>query len=240
MTIKPLISILFLAALNNVFGQSNPCEEFNALNTMVRDGLISREEAIIKIKSLIPETKDYFVKNGGVESAAEGWIFPLEGYTASSIGGKNGSGYNPQGYDYFDGNRHGGHPAHDIFIIDRDQDDLDDYTGQPVNILSVTNGVVIACEPDWEAGSDLRGGKYIYIFDPSTNGILYYAHNRKILVKPGDIVTAGQVIAECGRTGLNAYKKRSPTHLHLMYLKVEEGYPKPEDIYRKLLKASLK
>jgi len=240
MTMKTIVSLILFFALNSIFGQTNPCKEFNDLNSKVRDGLILKEDAIAGISELVPKIKSYFTENGGIESTVDEWVFPLEGYTASSIGGKNGSGYKPQGYDYFDGNRHGGHPAHDIFIIDRDQDDLDDYTGQLVNILSVTNGVVIACEPDWEAGSDLRGGKYIYIFDPLTNGIFYYAHNRKILVKPGDIVKAGQVIAECGRTGLNAHKKRSPTHLHLMYLRVEEGYPKPEDIYRKLLKASSK
>ena len=72
----------------------------------------------------------------------------------------NVSGYQPKGYDYFDGNKHGGHPAHDIFIHDRNQDNIDDNTGRPVDILSVSNGVVIACEQDWNTDSDLRGGKY--------------------------------------------------------------------------------
>jgi hypothetical protein len=240
MTMKTVVSIMLLAVFNVVYCQTNPCDEFNDVNTKVRDGLISKDVAIERIKELVPKIKAYFSESGGVESTEDEWVFPLEGYTASSIGGKNGSGYKPKGYDYFDGNNHGGHPAHDIFIMDKDQDDLDDYTVQPVNILSVTNGVVIACEPDWEAGSDLRGGKYIYVYDPLSEGFFYYAHNRNIFVKPGDLVKAGQIIAECGRTGLNAYKRRSPTHLHLMFLKVEDGYPKPEDIYRKLLKSSSK
>jgi murein DD-endopeptidase MepM/ murein hydrolase activator NlpD len=217
--------------------QSNPCPEFDSVNTKVRDGTISKDEALSKIRELIPLIKSYYYNNGGDPAARTEWVFPLEGYDASSIGGVGGSGYKPQGYDYFDGNKHGGHPAHDIFIYDRNQDDLDDYTGKPVNVLSVTNGIVVACEPGWEAGSDLRGGKYIYIYDPAADGLFYYAHNSRIFVSPGDIVKAGDVVAECGRTGLNAYKKRSPTHLHLMYLRIDDGYPKPLDTYEDLLSA---
>lgn len=218
----------------------NPCEEFNELNTEVRDGLISRDDARIKTRELIPKVKEDFFKNGGIEITDNDWVFPLEGYSPASIGGVNGSGYQPKGYDYFDGNKHGGHPAHDIFIIDKNQDNLDDYTGEPVNILSISNGVVVACESEWEISSDLRGGKYIYIYDPFYDGIFYYAHNSEIFVKPGDIVKAGDIIAHCGRTGLNAYKKRSPTHLHLMFLQVNNGYPEPKDIYPELLNSKRK
>ena len=222
--------ILFFS-LNLIFAQDNPCVQFNELNTQIRDGLISQEEAKGKVKDLLPQIKEYFKSNGGVESSQSDVVFPLQGYNSSSIGGVNGSGYNARGYNFFDGNKHGGHPAHDIFIHDRNQDCIDDYSGEPVNVLSVCNGVVIACEPDWQTDSDLRGGKYIYILDPSDDGIYYYAHNNEIFVKPGDIVKAGDIIAQVGRTGFNAYKKRSPTHLHLMFLQVEDGFPKPENIY---------
>ncbi len=213
----------------------NPCEEFNELNTEVRDGLISRDDARKKIRGLIPAVREYFYKTGGTEITDKDWVFPVQGYTASSIGGVNGSGYRPEGYDYFDGNKHGGHPAHDIFIIDRNQDNLDDYSDEPVGILSVSNGVVVAAQSDWDASSDLRGGKYIYVYDPVYDGLFYYAHNSEIFVRPGDIVKAGDLVAFCGRTGLNAYKKRSPTHLHLMFLQIEDGYPVPKDIYQELL-----
>jgi len=236
-----LISALFVLSLSPyIFGQVNPCDEFNSLNTKVRDGLISRVDAQNQILQLLPKIKEYFSQNGGTEITDKNWVFPLKGYTSASIGGVNGSGYQPKDYDYFDGNKHGGHPAHDIFIHDRNQDDVDDNTGKPVDVLSVSNGVVIACEPDWDAASGLRGGKYIYIYDPSYEGIFYYAHNSKIFVKTGDVVKAGDKIAECGRTGLNAYKKRSPTHLHLMFLQVEDGYPKPKNIYNELLNAKTK
>jgi peptidoglycan LD-endopeptidase LytH len=236
---KSKILLLTFFLVQYVYSQwdKNPCEEFNVLNTEVRDGMISRDDARNKIRELIPKIREYFFQNGGKEITDEDWVFPLQGYTSSSIGGVNGSGYQPKGYDYFDGNKHGGHPAHDIFIVDKNQDDLDDYSKSHVNILSITNGIVVACEPEWEPSSGLRGGKYIYVYDPAYDGLFYYAHNSEIFVKPGDIVSAGEVIAYCGRTGLNAYKKRSPTHLHLMFLQIDDGYPEPKDIYIELLNA---
>ena len=239
MKINIVIILFFLST--GIYSQwENPCDEFNDLNTKVRDGLISRADAQNQIRELLPKIKEYFYKNGGTEITDKDWVFPLQGYTSASIGGVNGSGYQPKGYDYFDGNKHGGHPAQDIFIVDKNQDNLDDYTKEPVNILSVSNGVVIACESEWETTSELRGGKYIYIYDPAYDGIFYYAHNSEIFVKPGDVVKAGDVIAHCGRSGLNANKKRSPTHLHLMFLQVEDGYPKPKNIYNELQNAKTK
>jgi hypothetical protein len=230
---KFLLLILFFS-VSELSTQDDPCVKFNVLNTKIRDGLITQDEAQNSIRQLVPEVNEYFAAHGGIVSSEDDWVFPLRGYNSSSIGGVNGSGYNAKGYNYFDGNKHGGHPAHDIFIFDHNQDCIDDHTGKPVDVLSVCNGVVIACEPDWEPSSDLRGGKYIYILDPSDDGIFYYAHNDEIFVKPGDIVKAGDVIAHVGRTGLSAYKKRSPTHLHLMYLQVKDGFPVPENIYKEL------
>jgi murein DD-endopeptidase MepM/ murein hydrolase activator NlpD len=233
---KSFYGILFLASFLSSVSvcQDNPCVQFNEINTKIRDGLISKDDALIQVRDLLNRIRTYYVKINGNTNAVD-WTFPLEGYNSSAIGGKNGSGYILQGFDYFDGNRHSGHPAHDIFIHDKDQDCLDDFTGKPVNVLSVSNGIVIACEHDWDANSDLRGGKYIYIYDYASDGIFYYAHNSEIFVNTGDLVKAGNVIAHVGRTGLNAYKKRSPTHLHLMYMTIEDGYPKPKNIYNELL-----
>jgi murein DD-endopeptidase MepM/ murein hydrolase activator NlpD len=47
-----------------------------------------------------------------------------------------------------------------------------------------------------------------------------------------------QTIATVGRTGLNAFKKRSPTHLHFTQLRFNNNfYPKPIDTYKELLEA---
>ena len=216
---------------------TNVCVEFDELNTKVRDGEISKKDAIEQIKILIPKIKKYFFDNGGKEYTYKEWVFPLKGYGPSAIGGKNGSGYNASGYDYFDGNKHGGHPAHDIFINDRNQDDIDDYTGEPVDVLSMSSGVVVALEKEWSPNSDLKGGKYIWIYDTYSESLFYYAHNRKVVVNVGDIVEPGNKIAEVGRTGLNAYKKRSPTHLHFSLMPVKDGVVKPENPYEDLINA---
>ena len=39
-------------------------------------------------------------------------------------------------------------------------------TGQPVEVLSMTGGIVVAVETAWDGGSALRGGKYLWVYDP--------------------------------------------------------------------------
>ncbi len=211
------------------------CAYFNSLNNKIRDGLVSKQEALKRIQTLLPQIKNYFYKHGGQDVTKSRWIFPVQGYSFTTIGGTNGSGFIASGYDYFDGNKHGGHPAHDIFISDKNQDCIDDITKKQVNVLSMTGGIVIATETDWDTTSNLRGGKYIWIYDPNANSFFYYAHNDKIFVQPCDIVNPGDTIATVGRTGLNAFKKRSPSHLHIMQLKLDSNcYPKPVDCYNAL------
>lgn len=222
-------------APNTSFVVADTCIDFNYLNTKIRDGLISKQEALKQIQTLLPQIKKYFYKHGGQDIGKSNWIFPVQGYSSMKIGGTNGSGYISLGYDYFDGNKHGGHPAHDIFITDKNQDCIDDISKKSVNVLSMTAGIVIATETLWDTTSNLRGGKYIWIYEPNSNSFFYYAHNSKIFVQPCDIVNVGDTIAAVGRTGLNAFKKRSPTHLHIMQLKLDStDYPKPVDCYKDL------
>ncbi len=214
---------------------SSPCIEFNKLNNLIRDKQITRKEALSQLQSLFPRVKKYFFEHGGKANQNATIIFPLESYNYKAVGGNNGSGYISWGYDYFDGNKHGGHPAHDIFIADKNQDCIDDKTGKPVNVLSVSSGIVVACESNWEEHSEQRGGNYIWIYDPGHERLYYYAHNNKIFVSPGTLVKPGDKIALVGRTGLNAIKKRSPTHLHFMVLSLADNfYPKPVDCYIEL------
>jgi murein DD-endopeptidase MepM/ murein hydrolase activator NlpD len=217
----------------------DPSIEFDRLNTLVRDGLIDRKRARSRISELIPRLRAYFYAKGGIDTPESDCVFPVQGYNRESIGGVNGSGYISKGYDYFDGNQHAGHPAHDIFITDKNRDGLDDNTRARVNVLAMKSGVVVATAKEWAVGSELRGGKYVYVFEPLTNGLIYYAHNSEIFVKPGDVVHAGDVLATVGRSGKNAHLSRSPTHLHIAWLVVDAGYPKPKDIYQLLNKARL-
>jgi len=214
------------------------CSNFNFLNNKIRDNKISKKEALNQIQYLLPKIKAAYYKNGGKDFPQPIWRFPIEGYGTKAIGGVRGNGYVASKYNYFDGNKHLGHPAHDIFITDKNQDCIDDRTNKPANILSITGGIVLATDSGWDSTSSLRGGNYIWIYDPYSNSFYYYAHNSALFVKPGDIIKPGNIIATVGRTGLNAYKKRSPTHLHIMQLKLDNYiFPKPVNCYGVLIKA---
>ena len=144
---------------DSLSGQTDPASEWNLVYYRIRDRFIPKEEARTRLGVLEKQLREDHSKHlkGGRE---EGLAFPLEGYTFRSIGGKDGSGYQPQGYDFFDGNDHKGHPGHDIFILDRNQDSLDDKTGKPVNVISVSPGIVVSTNTNWESSSLIRGGNY--------------------------------------------------------------------------------
>jgi peptidoglycan LD-endopeptidase LytH len=211
-----------------------PCEKFHELNTQIRDGLIEKKTAATRFSRVVKELDEYAVKIGLSATVASRCTFPVSGYTLSAIGGKRGNGYVSGGYDYFDGNAHTGHPAQDIFIRDRNHDALDDLTGKPVNVLAINGGLVVSVETKWAKGSPLRGGRYIWVYNPQEASLNYYAHNEAVFVKVGDIVKPGDPIATVGRTGLNAYKRSSPTHLHWMYLEIKDGLPRPHNKYAAL------
>ena len=212
--------------------------EFDSVNTLVRDNKIEKTQALNKLQDILPKLQAAYNLFRPNEMKNEEWIFPVEGYSSKEIGGTHGEGYIPGRYDYFDGNKHSGHAAQDIFIYDKNQDCRDDRTEQFVNIRSVSDGIVIALEKEWNSTSLLRGGKYIYVYAPNDNVLFYYAHSNEVFVNVGQIINAGDTIATIGRTGLNAFKQRSPTHLHFMKLVLDkEFYPKPVDTYSELIKS---
>ncbi len=209
-------------------------EQFDTLLDGVRDGTLSRLAAQAELKRLLPLVSEQYRKAGGKPYQFSAWVFPLAGYGPKAVPGRRGKGFVVKGYDFFTGNRHGGHPAYDIFIRDRNQDELDDRTRQPVAVLSMTGGVVVSVETEWSPESKLRGGKYIWLYDPASDLLVYYAHNREVLVKAGDLVRPGDKLATVGRSGLNAAKKRSPTHLHMTVLKANQGEPKAVRFWQEL------
>jgi murein DD-endopeptidase MepM/ murein hydrolase activator NlpD len=231
---KLLVLVIALFFMRPAFAQDAQavCIKINELNTAILNGTIKRPEAAKQFKTLIQTLRGNHPKLMG-----HVWVFPLQGYQTNAIGGIKGNGYSDKGYNYLDGNKHTAHPAHDIFITDKNQDDMDDRTGKPVNVLAVDSGIVIACNNEWAPTSTMRGGKFIWIYHHQLNIISYYAHNRTILVKPGDVVKQGQKIAEVGRTGLNAYKKRSPTHLHFSAFALNNDLPVPYNPYLQLKQA---
>jgi murein DD-endopeptidase MepM/ murein hydrolase activator NlpD len=228
------------AEVTVVTGQILPSSavlRFNALNNLVRDGFMDRGAARSELKRLLPELRAEYYRRGGEDQGKDTWVFPLAGHDARAIGNGRNRGYVAAGYDYFHGNRHGGHPSFDIFIHDRDRDCRDDRSGKPVRVLSLTGGIVVALEPEWKQGSPLRGGLYLWVYDPAHDLLVYYAHNSGLSVGLGEIVKPGDQLAFVGRSGYNASKLRSPTHLHLTVLHIRDGYPLPVDVYQGLAAA---
>jgi len=145
-----------------------------------------------------------------------------------------GNDYRKDKYDYFQGSNTKGHPAHDIMILDSNKDLLDDLLLMPVDVVSMSSGVIVATDTIWAPGSQLRGGKYVKVFDVSNDGLFYYSHLSEVNVKPGDVINAGDKIGEVGRTGRKAILSGGKTHVHVAYLRSEDGYPVPEDIIDEL------
>lgn len=215
------------------------CRNYNALNTRIRDNRIDSSSARIELQRILAKVRDEYLRAGGIEYPKSSWVFPLAGYDARAIGGGRRHGYVLGNYDFFRGNRHGGHPSFDIFIRDRNQDSRDDTSGQPVRVRSLTGGVVVALEREWLPDSLLLGGRYLWVYDPANELLVYYAHNGELTVELGELVRPGDVLATVGRSGYNAAKRRSPTHLHLTVLRVQDGRVLPVDVYRELRNAGI-
>lgn len=226
------------------------CQQYQTLYTLIRERRVQPDSARLLFSGIMKGLQERFrsvdsyqpdsLQRDSLRRTGRYFAFPIRGYAPSAIGGTRGEGYRANGFDLFDYNVRGSHPAQDIFIADRNQDNLDDRNRQPVDILAMSNGVVLGIESGWSPGSDYRGGNWIWVYDPTLHGLFYYAHNSRIDVSPGQWVQAGQKIAEMGRTGYNAYKSRSPTHLHLMYLQIQpDGLPTPLNTYEWLLTARL-
>ena len=213
------------------------CMRFDALNTRIRDNRIEKKTARTELRSTLAELREEYYRSGGVEHPQSAWVFPLAGYDVRAVSGGRRHGFISSGYDYFSGNRHGGHPSYDIFIRDRNQDGLDDRNGRPVSVLSMTGGIVVSLEREWQAGSRLRGGRYVWVYDPGNDLLVYYAHNAELTVKLGEIVKPGDVLGVVGRSGFNAAKRRSPTHMHLTMLKVQNGKAEPIKAFQALQRA---
>lgn len=220
----------------------NYAQQFQQIQIDIRECNVSPDSAarafqatMRNIQGVLPLIDSCF------DDAINRFVFPLRGYQQRySIGG-NGRGFRAKGFDLFDAEARGSHPAHDLFIRDGNQDNLDDYRGQPVDLLSFSQGIVLATDTTWQPESELRGGNFVWVYDPCLNGLFYYAHNSRVVVQPGQWVQPGQKLGEVGRTGFNAYKERSPTHVHMMFLRLDSAYlPQPENPLAWLREAEVK
>jgi len=219
---------------------SGSIAEWDHFEKTVRDQTIQKGEAKKQFPVLYGRLKNVCAEYPFNRSAA--WTFPVQGYGIKDVGA---GGFKPnirygsspiKGYDFYDGNKHGGHPAYDIFIQDKDRDNLDDASRQPVPVVAPVDLLILSAENGWKPGSEIRGGNYVWALDPLQDRIFYFAHLNDIYVRAGDFCTAGSAIGTVGRSGKNAYPARSPTHLHLMVLKVRSTELTPIDFMPYLIK----
>lgn len=231
--------ITFIDSLNlfsQTLSHNNIGDEWDLLDYKIVNSEIDVEEALEIMRNYETEVIKYFKNNKGIHIQRSGWVFPLNNFT-SIYYRENGNDYRKDKYDYFQGSNTKGHPAHDIMILDNNKDLLDDSTLKRVDVVSMSSGVVIATDSTWAPGSKLRGGKYVKVFDVTNDGIFYYSHLSQVNVIPGQIVNAGDKIGEVGRTGRKAILPNGKTHLHIAFLKSDNGYPIPEDIIEDLRRA---
>ena len=213
------------------------CLRFKTLLVDIREMHRSPAEARVEFQEIMKGLKGVYAAML-FDSNNVNLVFPMRLLDFRRVGGVNGNGYLPKGFDLFDQKKKGSHPAQDIFLRDANADAVDDRLGVPIELVAVSDGLVIAVEQNWQAESEYRGGNYAWVYDYKTQGLWYYAHASKICVQPGDEVQAGDEIGITGRTGFNAAKLRSETHLHLMYLKITDDFsPKPMNTYTWLKKA---
>ena len=221
-------ALLFLQSVS--FSQTkNICDKWDILDSLITNSFIEKEDALLLMKEYEPEVRTYFRRQKGVMTSRTDWVFPLKNQS-SFYYRENGNDYKLSKYDYFQGSNTKGHPAHDIMIADSNKDLLDDVTLKPVDVVSMSSGVVVATDTTWNPGSLLRGGRYVKIFDVANNCIFYYSHLSVVSVSPGDVINEGDKIGEVGRTGRKAIFKSGKTHLHIAALEVKDGYPVPVDI----------
>jgi hypothetical protein len=229
-----LISLLMTFAV-----PQDPIAAWIKFERSVRDQTITKEKARRQFPALYTELRESCQKYPFKPHPS--WQFPVKNYGLSDVGA---GGFRPnirygsapiKGYNFYNGNLHGGHPAYDIFIHDKNQDSIDDRTSKPAPIVAPVDLLILSVETEWTKDSEIRGGRYIWALDPLNDRIFYFAHLNEILVKPGEFCPAGKEIGTVGRTGKNAAPARSPSHLHFMVLDVKGSALTPLD-YLPILK----
>jgi hypothetical protein len=224
--------IILLAFQNFIFSQEKSIFlRWHKTDQLIRDRKIDKEDAIDSIAIYIPIAVTEFKSTGIPGTKRQDWVFPMRGWTtvAYRSGGKD---YKDETFDYFQGGEFKGHPAHDIFILDKDSNGVEDSTGQKVFASAMVSGIVLSKYSGWFKGDYFRSGNYVKLFDPESQGIFYYSHLDSVFVEVGQVVKAGEPIGYVGRTGRKAINGK--THVHIAYYKIDEGYPLPENIINEL------
>lgn len=228
MQLKRIFFIILVITNFSCLSQSKENQEdakpldFKGLLVAIREQQIEPVQAGEEFSRILKELHSKY-KPEPYDSLSMELVFPLKTKNYKSVGGR-GRGFYSRHFDLFDHSVAKSHPAHDIFIYDLDRDSKDDNTGEYVDVLAVNRGVVVATETEWTEENGYKGGNYVWLYDFESGGLWYYAHLRKVYALPGQLVEQGDKIGEVGRSGFNAERNRSDTHLHLMFLKMDQNF----------------
>lgn len=232
-----VMSSVLALSLSGLCQDSGLFARWNKTDLLIMDVKIPKDDAIDSINKYVTDANEYFSKTGLKTTTRDKWVFPMKNWTSVSYrsGGKD---YGDVYFDYFQGGESHNHPAHDIFILDKDSNGVEDSTGQKVEAVSIINGIVFTILSDWKKGDFGRAGNYVKIYDPESEAMFYYSHLDSVFVKTGQVVKAGDPVGYVGRTGRKAIGGR--THLHIAYYPIYNGYPEPENFIDDLYLAEKK
>jgi hypothetical protein len=163
--------------------------------------------ALVRATARLEESAEPFPRAGR-------WVFPVEGPRADIEIGGGGTGHRPSRVIPCHAAANPGHPAHDIFVKEAGTTGRN-ARNEPYWARAVEDGVVLVARDGWEPGDPWRGDNYVLLYLPARRLVAHCAHLEMLLVCAGERVRRGQRLGMVGRTGLNAWPKRSPTHLHL-------------------------
>ncbi len=118
--------------------------------------------------------------------------------------------------------------------LDTDHDSRDP-AGAPFPLRAVADDLVVVAHAGWAPGDPSKGGNLLMLWLPSEGLLACYAHLDVLSVAPGQLVARGDRLGTIGRTGVNAYARRSPTHLHFATIGDRDFVP--HNPYQRLLQA---
>jgi hypothetical protein len=148
-------------------------------------------------------------------------VFPLKGYSYKTSYDVTQNDFSDSAANFFEPMATT-HPAIDLTIADKNNDGLDDKTKKPVEVLSISEGVVLAVHKTAGSKAVKQGVNYIWIYDFYNRQLWYYGFCNKVNLLPGDRVSPGTPMGVVGLSGNLRCKKNKSTRLHLMVFNLDE------------------
>lgn len=197
-----------------------PTYNFNELYQAIRTKKMEPKEARVRFSQIIDSFNIMYASLRFVQAPIP--VFPLKGYTFKTSYDVTYNDYSDSAYDFFEAAATG-HPAIDLTIRDKNKDELDDKTKKPVQVVSVSEGVVLAVNKKPITKLQKQAGNYIWVYDFYNHQLWYYGFCNKIAVRAGDRVSPGTPIGVVGNLGNMRCKKNGVTRLHLMVFNIDEN-----------------